>query len=103
MGARDATFGLLLDAVSAVQNFVFVFIYVYAILIFAYVITSWIQLPYSLSGVQRFLRDVCEPYLGLFRRLLPSFGPLDFSPFIGVLFLVLVERLLADLVFPRLH
>ena len=103
MGAHDASFGLLLDAVSSVQSFVSVFIWVYTLLILFYVIMSWIQVPYSLSGVQRFLRDVCEPYLRLFRRFLPSFGAFDFAPMIGVLVLILIERLLADVVFPRLH
>ena len=71
MGALDASFGMLFDAVSAIQSFVSVFIWVYTLLIFFYIITSWIQVPYSLSGVQRFLSDVCEPYLRIFRRVLP--------------------------------
>ena len=103
MGARDASFGLLLDAVTAAQSFVAVFIYVYAILIFAYVITSWIQLPYSLSGVQRFLRDVCEPYLRLFRRILPPLGPIDLSPMVAIGVLVLIERLVDGVILDRLH
>ena len=37
----------------------------------AYILTSWFRLPYSLQPVQRFLYDVCEPYLRLWRRLLP--------------------------------
>ena len=50
------------------------FIYVYMLLIIAYILTSWIRLPYSptLNRVQRFLYDVCEPYLRLFRRLIPA-------------------------------
>ena len=73
MGARVAAFGLLFDAVDSVQSFVDVFIYVYVLVIFVYVLTSWIPLPYSpaLSRVQRFLYDVCNPYLRLFRRVLP--------------------------------
>jgi len=103
VGARDASFGLLLDAVTAAQSFVAVFIYVYAILIFAYVITSWIQLPYSLSAVQRFLRDVCEPYLRLFRRILPPLGPIDLSPMVAIGVLVLIERLVDGVLLDRLH
>src|SRR5215831_17655144 len=97
VGAPDAGFGLLLDTISSVQTFVTVFIWVYTLLIFAYVITSWIQMPYSLSGVQRFLRDVCEPYLRLFRRILPPLGPLDLSPIVGVMVLWLVQQLIVNL------
>ena len=102
MGAAVATFGLLADAVSAAQSFVVVFVGVYVLVIFAYVITSLIRLPYSLNPVQRFLYDVCEPYLRLYRRVLPSFGPLDFSPIVGVLVLVGVEQVVVRLL-EKLH
>ena len=47
--------------------------------IFAYILTSWIRMPYSpwLNRIQRFLYDVCDPYLRLFRRFIPPLGPLD--------------------------
>src|SRR5207248_5616453 len=62
---------VVFDAVSEVRLFILVFISVYTLVLFAYVITSWVQLPYSLRGVQSFLADVCEPYLRLWRRILP--------------------------------
>jgi uncharacterized protein YggT (Ycf19 family) len=43
--------------------------------------------------VVRFLHDVCDPYLRLFRRILPPLGPLDLSPIVAVIALVVVERL----------
>jgi YggT family protein len=97
VGATIATFGLLADAVSAAQSFVTVFVSVYVLLIFVYVLTSWIRLPYSLNWLQRFLNDVCEPYLRIFRRILPSLGPLDLSPIVGVIVLVGVEQLVVRL------
>ena len=61
------------DAVSSVETFVNVFIILYGIVLFAYILTSWVRLPYSLTldRIQHFLHDVSEPYLRLFRRLLP--------------------------------
>jgi YggT family protein len=102
VGAPDANLGLLVDAISSVQTFVNVFIWVYLLLIFAYVITSWIQMPYSLSGVQRFLRDVCEPYLRIFRRFVPPLGPLDLSPIVAVGALLLIQYLLNSVLLNRL-
>ncbi len=95
MSASFASFGLLLDVATSVNTFIDVFIYVYIILILAYIITSWIRLPYSpwLNRVQRFLYDVCEPYLRLFRRVLPPLGPLDLSPMVAVLVLVLLQQI----------
>ena len=49
-------------------------------------------MPYSLHRVQRFLDDVCEPYIRMFRRVLPSFGPLDLSPIVAIVTLVVVQR-----------
>jgi YggT family protein len=97
MGATAASLVLLADTVSAIQNFVYVFVWIYSILIFAYVLTGWIRLPYSpwLNRIQRFLYDVCEPYLRLFRRVLPSFGPLDFSPWVAVIVLWVLYAVLA--------
>ena len=95
---------LMADAISSIQNFVNVFISVYVLIIFAYIILSWVRLPYSpwLNRIQRFLYDVCEPYLRIFRRLLPSFGPLDLSPIIAILSLVLINRVINSIL-ERLH
>src|ERR671932_2393974 len=102
--ALGAPFHLLLDVKSNISSFLQVFILVYALLIFAYVITSWIRLPYSpaLNRVQRFLYDVCDPYLRIWRRILPQFGPLDLSPMVGLLFLILLMRVV-DAGLEQLH
>ncbi len=99
MSATSASFGLLLDVATSVITFIDVFIYVYIILILAYIITSWIRLPYSpwLNRVQRFLYDVCEPYLRLFRRVLPPLGPLDLSPMVAVLSLWIAAQVVDSL------
>jgi YggT family protein len=90
---------VLADAISTIGDFVNVFISVYVLLIFAYIITSWIKLPYSiwLNRIQRFLYDVCEPYLRIFRRILPPFGPLDLSPIIAIFSLFIINRLIQAL------
>jgi len=41
--------------------------------------------------VLQFLRDTVEPFLGLFRRLLPSFGGWDFSPILAIITLQIVN------------
>ena len=99
MGAL-ATFGVLGDTADSVQRFVDVFISVYILLLFAFIITSWIRLPYSptLQRVQRFLWDVCDPYLRIFRRFIPPLGPIDLSPIVGVIVLVAAQQLLGALI-----
>ncbi|HEY3206863.1 MAG TPA: YggT family protein [Gaiellaceae bacterium] len=93
---------VLFDTFDSVSRFIQIFIWVYVLLIFLYIITSWVRLPYSpwLRRIQDFLRDVCEPYLRLFRRVLPPFGPLDLSPVLAIAFLALLARVV-DAIFSR--
>jgi YggT family protein len=97
-----ASIGLLSDAATPLQNFVRVFAGIYIVLILAWVVLSWFQLPYSrtFSAVQEFLEQVCRPYLRLFRRL-PTLGPFDLSPIVGILVLLfaaaVVNRLIGAL------
>src|SRR5512132_4407576 len=94
-----ATLAVLADAASAANQFIDVFIYVYVLLIFVYVLISWVQLPYTpwLRRISEFLRDVCDPYLRLFRRILPPLGPLDLSPMIAVIVLFIAGRVAISL------
>jgi YggT family protein len=91
-----ASFGLLLDAISSVEQFISVFVAVYTIVILVYILMSWVRLPYSpwLNRLQRFLYDVCEPYIRLFRRILPPLGPLDLSPMIALIVLWALRQVL---------
>lgn len=96
MGA-NAT--VVLAVADSISRFLWVFVNVYVLLIFAYIITSWIRLPYSpwLNRIQRFLYDVCEPYLRIFRRFVPQIGPLDLSPIVGVIVLLVLLRIVQGL------
>ena len=67
-------------------------IYVYSLMIFLYIVVqllfaAGLRPPYSrtLDTVLSFLRDVVEPYLRIFRGILPSFGGFDFSPIIAII------------------
>ena len=93
---------MVLDALTEVELFIHVFVVVYILAILAYILTSWINLPYSLRGAQRFLYDVCEPYLRLWRRLPFAAGPIDFTPMVAVFALILFDQLLVAVI-ARLH
>jgi YggT family protein len=82
---------VLFDAASSLQSFVSVFVGIYILLIFVWVLLSWIDMPYSrtVAGVQQFLSDICRPYLNLFRGRVPMLGPFDLSPMVAVIVLIL--------------
>jgi YggT family protein len=99
MGDASLAFaGLLLDAVSSAQHFVQVFIGVYTLLIFVYILMSWFRTGYSTNAFVRFLHDVCDPYLRIFRRVLPPLGPIDLSPVVAIVCLWLIERLVNQVI-----
>ncbi len=78
---------------------------VYLVLIFIRIILSWIpRIPYNrvLNGFLKFVTDVTDPYLNLFRRILPPVrigpGALDLSPIVGTFVLIIVSSLVAGLI-----
>lgn len=85
---------------ATVIGVVLMAIQVYLYLIIARVLLSWLPTPRNevLRSVFDLVIKVTEPYLGLFRRVLPSIGlgsvGLDFSPFIGIVVLILIQSLL---------
>ncbi len=95
-----ASVGLLADTASSLQRFVDAFTAIYILCILGYVLLSWIQLPYSsvAATLQRFLDEVVRPYLNIFRRLLPTLGPIDLSPIVAVLVLVIAAQVVNALI-----
>lgn len=90
---------------ESIADFLQALVWVYLIMIFAYIITSLIfsfggRVPYSRwsSAILGFLRDVTEPYLGLFRRFIPPIGPVDVSPIVAILVLQIVGGILINLI-----
>ncbi len=72
-----------------------VFVWIYILLIFIWVLLSWVRIPYSrtFSAVQQFLDEVVSPYLRLFRGRIPTLGPIDLSPIVAVVVLLVAARL----------
>lgn len=68
----------------------------YGLLIFVYVILSWFRPSGFVFDIYRTLGTIVEPYVGLFRRILPTAGAggvgVDFSPFVAYLVLDFVIR-----------
>lgn len=67
---------------------------IYTILLIVRIVSSWVpRLAYH--PAMRFVRFYTEPYLGLFRRLIPPIGgTLDLSPMLGFFALSIIERVI---------
>jgi YggT family protein len=87
-----------------IADYVSAFFYVYSLLILAYIVLSLVyafaRIPYSvtLNKVFEFLREVSEPLLGPFRRIIPSFGAFDFSPIIALIVLRIVASIVVSVI-----
>lgn len=80
---------------------------VYIALIFVRVVLSWIpRLPYNpiLRGIVEFVGETTDPYLQLFRRILPPVGAggmgLDLSPMIGLIVLYILRAVIVGAIEP---
>lgn len=78
-------------------------IYVYEILIIVHIVVqllfaAGLRPPYNrtTNSVLQFLRDTVEPFLRLFRRMLPSFGGWDFSPILALISLQLINSIVVQ-------
>src|SRR5271169_6631666 len=84
-----------------IADFLSTVIYVYSLVIIAYIITNLLfaaglRPPYNrtMNAILGFLRDVSEPYLRIFRRVMPSFGGFDFSPIIAIFALAIINSVI---------
>ncbi len=96
---------LLASVRTDIAGYLSTLIYVYTLLIILYIVTQLlfsfgVRPPYSRASdaVLSFLRDVCEPYLRIFRRIIPMVGAFDFSPIVAIIVLSLVGNLLVSLI-----
>jgi YggT family protein len=98
-----ALFLPLASARTQIADYLSTLIYVYTLLIVLYIVIQLlfsvgIRPPYSrtLDLVLGFLRDICEPFLRLFRRIIPSFGGLDLSPILAIFTLQIVNTIVVN-------
>lgn len=64
---------------------------VYSFMLVAYVLLSWVPAAQS-SAFGRFLERLCEPYLGLFRKIIPPIGMIDISPIVAIFMLNFIKN-----------
>lgn len=100
---------LLLAAIGReeIASYVNALFLVYIALIFIRIVLSWIpRLPYNpiLRGIAEFVGETTDPYLRIFRRILPPVGAggmgLDLSPIVGLLVLYVARAIIVGAIEP---
>lgn len=91
---------LLATTRGDIANYVDALFWVYILIIFVYLLLNMmfalgVRPPYSrwTDAILSFLRDVSEPYLRIFRRVIPPLGMFDLSPMVGMLILYFLQRI----------
>jgi YggT family protein len=96
---------LLASTRTEIASYLSTLIYVYTLLIVLYIVTNLLfavglRPPYSRASdaILGFLRDVCEPFLRIFRRVLPMMGGFDFSPILAILTLTILGGIVVNVI-----
>jgi uncharacterized protein YggT (Ycf19 family) len=94
---------ILASTRTQIADYLSTVVYVYTLLIILFIViqllfAAGLRPPYSrtLDAVLSFLRDVCEPFLRIFRRVIPSFGGFDFSPILAIFTLAIFNSIIVQ-------
>ncbi|AEF95126.1 protein of unknown function YGGT [Desulfotomaculum nigrificans CO-1-SRB] len=78
-------------------SFINVAFWVYEMMLFVRILLSWFR-PNPYNPVVKFLYETTDPYLNIFRRLIPPIGMVDISPIAALYVLHLIRQLILGLV-----
>jgi YggT family protein len=71
-------------------QFVGMLVWILSTAIFLRAIFSWFVSPGSDNAIMRFLVEITEPVIGPLRRVVPTMGSLDLTPFVAMILLQLL-------------
>lgn len=87
-----------LSLMNLIRQVVSVAFEVYSWILIIRILLSWIKHnPYQ--PIIRFIYEVTEPYLRIFRRVVPAYGGVDFSPIVAFFFLRIIEWIVIKLLY----
>lgn len=81
--------------VLAIQTISILF-QVYMLMLFARILGSWVP-ELSQSRFMHFISFYTDPYLNLFKKIIPPIGMIDFSPIVAFIVLNVLEKAVVSL------
>lgn len=72
--------------------------YFYSLLIIIRIFLTWIPTIDWEKQPVKAVREVTDAYLDIFRRVIPPFGGLDFSPIVAIIALQIIQTFVVSLV-----
>ena len=81
-----------------ILHFINQLFYFYGLLILIRIFLTWIPTIDWDAQPMKALRTITDVYLDLFRRIIPPFGGLDFSPIIAIIVLQILQVILTSFI-----
>ncbi len=87
------------QTVDYLQTFVATFTWLYIAIIIAWMLSTWVRLPYNIwiNRIRTFLDETASPFVGVFRRFVPRIGMLDLSPLVALIALQIGARIVESI------
>ena len=73
------------------------FLNIYLVLIFVRILLSWFQSAEWALSAMSFLSPITDPYLNIFRSVIPPLGGIDFSAILAIFALQFLARIVTSL------
>ncbi|MGK7880407.1 MAG: YggT family protein [Crocosphaera sp.] len=73
------------------------FLNIYLVLIFVRILLSWFQTAEWALSAMSFLSPITDPYLNIFRSVIPPLGGIDFSAILAIFALQFLTRIVSSL------
>ncbi|MGK7914011.1 MAG: YggT family protein [Prochloraceae cyanobacterium] len=73
------------------------FLGIYMILLIVRILLSWFQTAGWAYQIMSFLSPITDPYLNIFRSIIPSLGGIDFSPILAFFAIQILQGVVSQL------
>lgn len=75
-----------------ILKFIDLFFQIYLIMLFARILGSWLPAEFQRHRIMLFVNFYTDPYLNVFRKIIPPLGMVDLSPIVAIFCLQFIEN-----------
>ncbi|MDJ0901748.1 MAG: YggT family protein [Xenococcus sp. MO_188.B8] len=80
-----------MDPVALIVVSLYKFLEIYGYLLIARILLSWFQNAEWAGNIISFLSPITDPYLNIFRSIIPPLGGIDFSAILAIIALQFIQ------------
>lgn len=88
----------MVDSMSSIASSLSIFLWIYSMMLIVRVLLTWFPTINWSTPPFSILSELTDPYLNLFRRIIPPIGGFDLSPILALFVLQFVSRAIAGIV-----